>query len=82
VASVYDDDDVPQLRLSPVYRRLLARERRRPARSQHVKERFTAALQLMKSIEQRKHTILRFANFIQRQHEYLDYRGSDQCTPD
>ncbi len=76
-----NDDDVPQLRLSPVYRRLLARDAADRDVRNYVKERFTAALQLMKSIEQRKHTILRVCQIIiQRQHEYLDH-GADQLKP-
>src|SRR3974390_943729 len=54
-----NDDDVPQLRLSPVYRRLMARDAADREVRNYVKERVTAAMQLMKSIEQRKHTILR-----------------------
>ena len=62
-----NEDDVPQLRLSPVYRRLLRAAMRadRDVRN-YVKERFSAALQLMKSIEQRKHTILRVCQSIIR----------------
>src|SRR5579863_8006454 len=51
-----NDDDLPQLRLSPTYRRLLApgAGADRDVRN-YVKERFTAAVQLMRNIEQRKH---------------------------
>ena len=76
-----NDDDVPQLRLSPVYRRLLARDAADREVRNYVKERFTAALQLMKSIEQRKHTILRVCQIIiQRQRGFLDH-GADQLKP-
>ena len=61
-----NDDDVPQLRLSPIYRRLLARDAADREVRNYVKERFTAAIQLMKNIEQRKHTILRVCQFILR----------------
>ncbi len=76
-----NDDDLPQLRLSPTYRRLLARDAAdRDVRS-YVKERFTAAIQLMKNIEQRKHTIVRVCNSIlRRQGEFLDY-GPDHLRP-
>jgi RNA polymerase sigma-54 factor len=76
-----NDDDLPQLRLSPTYRRLLARDAAdRDVRS-YVKERFTAAIQLMKNIEQRKHTIVRVCNSIlRRQADYLDY-GPDHLKP-
>src|SRR5579863_10001800 len=76
-----NDDDLPQLRLSPTYRRLLARDAAdRDVRS-YVKERFTAAIQLMKNIEQRKHTIVRVCNSIlRRQGEFLDF-GPDHLRP-
>src|SRR6202044_2230054 len=69
-----NDDDVPQLRLSPVYRRLLARDAADREVRNYVKERVTAAMQLMKSIEQRKHHILRVClAVIQREYQYLDH---------
>ncbi len=61
-----NDDDLPQLRLSPTYRRLLARDAADRDVRNYVKERFTAAIQLMKNIEQRKHTIVRVCNSILR----------------
>src|SRR2546427_2561729 len=51
--------DRPQLRLSSASRRLLARDAADREVRNYVKERFTAAIQLLKNIEQRKHTILR-----------------------
>src|SRR5215472_14144692 len=54
-----NEDDMPQLRLSPTYRRLLVKDAADRDVRNYVKERFTAAVQLMKNIEQRKHTILR-----------------------
>jgi RNA polymerase sigma-54 factor len=76
-----NDDEVPQLRLSPVYRRLLARDAADREVRNYVKERFSAALQLMKSIEQRKHTILRVCqSIIRRQGDFLEH-GADQLKP-
>jgi RNA polymerase sigma-54 factor len=76
-----NDDDLPQLRLNPTYRRLLARDAADREVRNYVKERFTAAIQLMKNIEQRKHTILRVCQTIlRRQSDYLDY-GPDQLKP-
>ena len=76
-----NDDDVPQLRLSPVYRRLLARDAADREVRNYVKERFNAAMQLMKSIEQRKHTILRVCqSIIRRQDEFLEH-GADHLKP-
>ena len=46
-----------------------------------MKERFTAAIQLMKNIEQRKHTIQRVCqSILRRQGDFLDY-GADQLKP-
>jgi RNA polymerase sigma-54 factor len=76
-----NEDDVPQLRLSHVYKKLLARDAADRDVRNYVKERFSAALQLMKSIEQRKHTILRVCqSIIQRQEEFLEY-GADHLKP-
>jgi len=76
-----NDDDLPQLRLSPVYRRLLARDAADRDVRNYVKERFTAAVQLMKNIEQRKHTIVRVCqSILRRQRDFLDY-GVDHLKP-
>jgi RNA polymerase sigma-54 factor len=76
-----NDDDLPQLRLNPTYRRLLARDAADRDVRNYVKERFTAAIQLMKNIEQRKHTIVRVCqSILRRQADYLDY-GPDHLKP-
>ena len=76
-----NDDDLPQLRLSPVYRRLLARDAADREVRNYVKERFTAAVQLMKNIEQRKHTIVRVCqSILRRQGDFLEY-GVDHLKP-
>src|SRR6202046_3759989 len=76
-----NDDDLPQLRLNPTYRRLLSRDAADRDVRNYVKERFTAAIQLMKNIEQRKHTIQRVCqSILRRQGDFLDY-GADQLKP-
>jgi RNA polymerase sigma-54 factor len=76
-----NEDDLPQLRLSPIYRRLLARDAADRDVRTYVKERFNAALQLLKNIEQRKHTILRVCQaIIRRQPECLE-TGFDHLRP-
>ena len=76
-----NEDDMPQLRLSPTYRRLLSRDAADRDVRNYVKERFTAAIQLLKNIEQRKHTILRVCqSIIARQSDYLDH-GPDALKP-
>jgi RNA polymerase sigma-54 factor len=77
-----NDEDLPQLRLSAQYRRMLDRhqEPNKEVRN-YVKERYASALQLMKNIEQRKHTILRVCqSIVRRQGEFLD-RGIDCLKP-
>jgi len=52
---------------------LLARDAADRDVRNYVKERFTAAIQLLKNIEQRKHTILRVCqSIIARQGDFLD----------
>jgi RNA polymerase sigma-54 factor len=76
-----NEDDLPQLRLSPTYRRLLARDAADRDVRNYVKERFTAAIQLIKNIEQRKHTIVRVCqSIIRRQGDFLDF-GVDHLKP-
>jgi RNA polymerase sigma-54 factor len=76
-----NEDDLPQLRLNPMYRRLLARDAADRDVRNYVKERFTAAIQLMKNIEQRKHTIQRVCqSILRRQGDFLDY-GADHLKP-
>jgi RNA polymerase sigma-54 factor len=76
-----NDDDLPQLRLNATYRRLLVRDAADRDVRNYVKERFTAAIQLMKNIEQRKHTILRVCqSILRRQGEFLD-NGADHMRP-
>src|ERR1700729_4042421 len=55
--ALMNEDALPQLRLNPMYRRLLARDAADRDVRNYVKERFTAPIQLMKNIEQPKHTI-------------------------
>jgi RNA polymerase sigma-54 factor len=77
-----NDEDIPQLRLNPQYRRMLDRTQE-PSKEvrNYVKERFQSALMLMKNIEQRKNTILRVCqSIVQRQVDFLD-RGIDQLKP-
>jgi RNA polymerase sigma-54 factor len=78
---VMNDDDLPQLRLNPRYRKLLARNEAEKDVRNYVKERYKSAIQLIKNIEQRKQTILKVCYaIIGRQREFLD-RGIDQLKP-
>jgi len=76
-----NEDDVPQLRLNPAYRRLLQRDAAEKDVRNYVKERYKSAIQLIKNIEQRKQTILRVCYaIIGRQRDFLE-RGIDQLKP-
>ncbi len=79
--ALLNDDDVPQLRLSPTYRHLLNRETAEKDVRNYVKEKYKSAIQLIKNIEQRKQTILKVCYaIIGRQREFLD-KGIDQLKP-
>ena len=76
-----NDEEVPQLRLNPVYRRLLSRDAAEKDVRNYVKERYKSAIQLIKNIEQRKQTILRVCySILNRQRDFLDH-GIDQLKP-
>jgi len=77
-----NDDDIPQLRLNPQYRRMLDRDQEpnRDVRN-YVKERYASAIQLMKNIEQRKQTILKVCqSVVRRQVDFLE-NGIDRLKP-
>lgn len=77
-----NDEDLPQLRVSPTYRRLLhqGQEVEKEVRT-YVKERYKSAVQLIKNIEQRRQTILKVCYaIIGRQREFLDH-GIDLLKP-
>ena len=76
-----NEDGLPQLRLSRHYRRLLETSGTTREVRNYVKERFTSAIQLIKNIEQRKHTIIKVCEaIIRRQGEFLD-KGIDTLRP-
>ena len=76
-----NDEEVPQLRLNPAYRRLLSRDAAEKDVRNYVKERYKSAIQLIKNIEQRKQTILRVCYAIlSRQRDFLDH-GIDRLKP-
>jgi RNA polymerase sigma-54 factor len=76
------DDDLPQLRLNPQYRKMIDREHEpnKDVRN-YIKERYASAIQLMKNIEQRKQTILRVCQaVVARQTEFLEH-GIERLRP-
>jgi RNA polymerase sigma-54 factor len=76
-----DDEGAPQLRLSPMYRRMLQRDAADREVRTYVKERFAAAAQFLKNIEQRRRTIQEVCKVIvRRQADFLEY-GPDHLRP-
>jgi RNA polymerase sigma-54 factor len=77
-----NDEDLPQLRVSPTYRKMLNQNGgvEKDVKS-YVKERYKSAVQLIKNIEQRRQTILKVCYaIIGRQRDFLDH-GIDMLKP-
>jgi RNA polymerase sigma-54 factor len=80
--AVLNEDGLPQLRISPVYRRLLDKggETSDETRA-YVKDKFRSALWLLKSVDQRQKTILKVAtSIINFQRAFLD-SGIEHLRP-
>jgi RNA polymerase sigma-54 factor len=80
--AMLNEDGLPQLRISPVYRRLLDKggETSDETRA-YVKDKFRSALWLLKSVDQRQKTILKVAtSIINFQREFLDL-GIEHLRP-
>jgi len=76
-----NDEDLPQLRLNPAYKKLLTRDGNDKNTRDYVKERYKSAIQLIKNIEQRKQTITKVCySIVARQQDFLE-RGIDQLKP-
>jgi RNA polymerase sigma-54 factor len=78
---IMNDEDMPQLRLNPTYKRLLSRDGNDKDTRNYVKDRYKSAIQLIKNIEQRKQTITKVCySIVARQQDFLE-RGIDQLKP-
>ena len=78
---IMNDEDLPQLRLNPAYKRLLNRDGNDRDTRNYVKERYKSAIQLIKNIEQRKQTIMKVCySIVARQQDFLE-KGIDQLKP-
>src|SRR6202034_1195411 len=78
---IMNDEDLPQLRLNPAYKRLLTRDGNDRDTRNYVKDRYKSAIQLIKTIEQRKQTITKVCySIVARQQDFLE-RGIDQLKP-
>ncbi|MBZ5681812.1 MAG: RNA polymerase factor sigma-54 [Acidobacteriia bacterium] len=78
---IMNDEDLPQLRLNPAYKKLLTRDGNEKSTRDYVKERYKSAIQLIKNIEQRKQTITKVCySIVARQYEFLE-KGIDHLKP-
>jgi RNA polymerase sigma-54 factor len=78
---IMNEEDVPQLRLNPAYKRLLVKDTNDKDTRNYVKERYKSAIQLIKNIEQRKQTIMKVCySILARQEDFLEL-GIDQLKP-
>jgi RNA polymerase sigma-54 factor len=76
-----NDDDLPQLRLNPAYKKLITRDTNDKNTRDYVKERYKSAIQLIKNIEQRKQTITKVCySIVARQQDFLEM-GIDHLKP-
>jgi len=80
---VLNEDGLPQMRISPVYRRLLdksAADNTDETRA-YVKDKFRSALWLIKSVEQRQKTIFKVAKSIVNFQRDFSTTASSTCAP-
>ena len=77
-----NEEGLPQLRISPVYRRLLDKNSQNSAETRsYVKEKFRSALWFIKSVDQRQKTIHKVAtSIVNFQREFLDH-GIERLRP-
>ena len=77
-----NEEGLPQLRISPVYRRMLDKKSQNTSETRtYVKEKFRSALWLIKSVDQRQKTIHKVAtSIINFQREFLDH-GIEHLRP-
>jgi len=80
--AVLNEEGLPQLRISPVYRRLLDKSGDASEETRaYVKEKFRSALWLIKSVDQRQKTIHKVAtSIINFQKDFLDH-GIEYLRP-
>ena len=80
--AMLNEEGLPQLRISPVYRRMLDKNSKNSDETRsYVKEKFRSALWLIKSVNQRQKTIHKVAtSIINFQREFLD-QGIEHLRP-
>ena len=79
---VLNEDRLPQLRISSVYRRMLEnKSEENQATREYVKDKLRSALWLIKSVDQRQKTIYKVAtSIVRQQQEFLD-NGVEHLKP-
>ena len=80
--AMLNDEGMPQLRISPTYRRMLDKNSKNSDETRsYVKDKFRSALWLIKSVDQRQKTIHKVAtSIINFQREFLD-QGIEHLRP-
>jgi RNA polymerase sigma-54 factor len=76
-----NEEDMPSLRLSGRYRRMLTAEGTDKEVKEYVKERFRSAMQLMRNLAQRKSTILKTCEVIVRRQQDFFEVGVEGLRP-
>ena len=76
-----NEDDLPQLRVSGRYRKMISRGGISKEGLEYVKERYSSALRFIRNVEQRKQTIVRVCeSIVHRQTDFLNH-GLDHLRP-
>jgi RNA polymerase sigma-54 factor len=81
VVVLMNEEEMPTLRLSRAYRKMLREKTTEKDVREYVKERYRSAIQLLRNIELRKNTIVRTCEaIVRRQAEFLE-RGEQGLKP-
>jgi RNA polymerase sigma-54 factor len=78
-----NEEGLPRLRISPVYRRMVSRDGSgaSPEAKEYVRNKLRAAFRLIKSLEERQRTIYKVAaSIVKFQRDFLDY-GIERLRP-
>ena len=78
---VLNEDDLPDLRLNREYRQLLRKGRSTKETRDYVKDRYAAAIQLLRNIQQRRHTIEGVCEAVVRRQTTFLANGLDHLCP-
>ena len=78
---VLNEEDLPELRLNRQYRRLLGKGRASKEVRGYIRDRYSSAMQLIRNIQQRRHTILSVGESVVRRQEAFLARGLDYLRP-